>query len=408
MPLTDGILQQAQVIIFMVRARVLLTGCLRDLRLRCYLVEADATLSCADRRTPRAILGRIPYNQTARFRVVLRRFSVHRVWLVSLFFAVLLLISLGCEPAEPEANVESGAKKVATFEGGEVTQGELEEFAQQSGFGELSEDSPQYEVAVQQIMPQLVGIEIAKAYAQEQRITVSDGEVDRELANIKEQVGQQARASGQDLSNQEAYEQALEQNGITEDQLRQDIRENLPIQEVQERVVGDAQPSDEEVQKFYDENKAAQFTNPTQRCMRHILFNKDQKEKAEEVKEQLQDGGDFAKLAEENSQDPGSAEQGGDLGCLGKGETVPEFEKAAFDAEQGEVVGPVETEFGYHLIEVTEVRSEETRLLEEVEPQIRDQLAAAQRDEEFQAWIEEQQKERDVKYLEGYKPPQQG
>ena len=55
-----------------------------------------------------------------------------------------MLISLGCEPAEPEANVESGAKKVATFDGGEVTQAELEEFAKQSGFGELSEDSPQY------------------------------------------------------------------------------------------------------------------------------------------------------------------------------------------------------------------------------------------------------------------------
>jgi hypothetical protein len=54
------------------------------------------------------------------------------------------------------------------------------------------------------------------------------------------------------------------------------------------------------------------------------------------------------------------------------------------------------------------VRSEETRSLEEVEPQIREQLAAARRDEEFQAWIEEQQKERDVRYLEGYKPPQQG
>ena len=335
-------------------------------------------------------------------------FLIHRVWFVSLLLGVSLLVALGCEPAEPEANVESEAKKVATFEGGEVTQGELEEFAQQSGFGELSEDSPQYEAAVQQIMPQLVGIEIAKAYAEEQGITVSDAEVDRELAKIKEQVGQQARASGQDLSNQEAYEQALEQNGITEDQLRKDIRENLPIQEVQEKVAGDAQPSDEEVQKFYDENKAAQFTNPAQRCMRHILFNKDQKEKAEEVKEQLQDGGDFAELAQENSQDPGSAEQGGDLGCLGKGETVPEFEEAAFGAEQGEIVGPVETECGYHLIEVTEVRPEETRSLEEIEPQIRDQLAAAQRDEEFQAWIEEQQKERDVKYLEGYKPPQQG
>jgi peptidyl-prolyl cis-trans isomerase C len=261
---------------------------------------------------------------------------------------------------------------------------------------------------VQQIMPQLVGIEIAKAYAREKGITVSDAEVDRELEKIKEQVGEQARASGQDLSNQKAYEQALKQNDITEEQLREDIRENLPIQEVQKRVAGDAQPSEEEIQKFYDENKAAQFTNPAQRCMRHILFNKDQKEKAEEVKEQLQNGGDFAELAKENSQDPGSAEQGGDLGCLGKGETVPEFEEAAFSAEKGEIVGPVETEFGYHVIEVTEVRSEETRTLEEVEPQIRDQLAAAQRDEEFQAWIEEQEKQRDVKYLEGYKPQQQG
>ena len=333
---------------------------------------------------------------------------MNRVWFVLLVFGAALLVSMGCEPAEPEANVESGAKKVATFEGGEVTQGELEEFAQQSGFGELSPDSPQYEAAVQQIMPQLVGVEIAKAYAEEKNITISDAEVNRELEKIKEQVGEQARASGQDLSNQEAYEQALEQNGITEDQLRQDIRESLPIQEVQRRVSGDAQPSQEEVQKFYDENKEAQFTNPEQRCMRHILFNKDQKKKAEEIKGQLQDGGDFAELAKENSQDPGSAEQGGDLGCLGKGETVPEFEKAAFGAEPGEIVGPVETEFGYHVIEVTEVRAQETRSLEEVEPEIRDQLAAAERDEEFQAWLEEQEKKRDVKYLEGYKPPEQG
>ena len=333
---------------------------------------------------------------------------MNRVWFVLLVFGAALLVAMGCEPAEPEANVESGAKKVATFEGGEVTQGELEEFAQQSGFGELSPDSPQYEMAVQQLMPQLVGLEIAKAYAEENNITVSDAEVDREIEKIKEQVGEQARASGQDLSDQEAFEQALEQNGITEEGLREDVRESLPIQEVQERVSGDAQPSQEEVQKYYDENKEAQFTNPEQRCMRHILFNKDQKEKAEEVEEQLEDGGDFAELAKENSQDPGSAEQGGDLGCLGEGETVPEFEKAAFGAESGEIVGPVETEFGYHVIEVTEVRPKETRSLEEVEPEIREQLAAAERDEEFQAWLEKQEKERNVKYLEGYKPPEQG
>jgi len=327
---------------------------------------------------------------------------------VTVLLGVALLVSLGCKPAEPAANADSQAKKVATFEGGDVTQGELDEFANQSGFGDLSKDDPQYQAAIQQIMPQLVGIEITKAYAQEHNITVSDKEVDQEIEKIKEQVGEQARASGQDLSDQKAYEQALKQNDITEDELRKDIRENLPVQKVQERVAGDAEPSDEEIQKYYDQNKEAQFTTPEQRCVRHILFNKDQKEKAEEVKQQLENGGDFATLAKENSQDPGSAEKGGDLGCLGKGETVPEFENAAFGAEQGEIVGPVQTQFGYHLLEVTDIKSKQTRSLDEVESQIRSQLATEKQSEEFNKWLEEQKKKRDVKYLEGYKPSDQG
>src|SRR5215208_3467139 len=327
---------------------------------------------------------------------------------VYLLVGVAILVVVGCNPAEPAANVDSQARKVVTFEGGDVTQGELDEFAERSGFGNLSKDDPQYQTAVQQIMPQLVGIEIAKAYAQEQNITVSDKEVDREIAKIKEQVGKQARSSGQDMSNQEAYEQALKQNNITEDQLREDIRENLPVQKVQERVTGDAAPSDKEIQNYYEKNKEAQFTTPEQRCVRHILFNKDQKQKAEEVKQQLENGGDFAKLAKENSQDPGSAAKGGDLGCLGKGETVPEFEQAAFGAERGEIVGPVQTEFGYHILQVTDVKPEQTRSLQEVESQIRSQLATKKQSEAFNKWIEEQKKERDVKYLKGYEPPGQG
>ena len=232
--------------------------------------------------------------------------------------------------------------------------------------------------------------------------------MDKEIEAIKQQVGEQARSSGQDVSDQEAFDQALEQNQISEDELRQSVRENLPVQQVQERVAGNAEPSQEEVQAFYDENKAAQFTQPAQRCMRHILFNKDQQQKAEEVKTQLQDGGDFAELARENSQDPGSAENGGDLGCLGKGETVPPFEEAAFAAEQGEIVGPVETEFGYHLIEVTEIREEQTQPLDEVETQITAQLAATQQEEEFTKWIEDQKQQRNVKYLPGYKPAAPG
>jgi peptidyl-prolyl cis-trans isomerase C len=324
---------------------------------------------------------------------------------VTLLLGVALLVLVGCDAAEPVANVESEAKKVVTFEGGDVTQGELDEFAEQSG---VPKDDPQYEAAVQQLMPQLVSVEIAKAYAQEHDITVSDKEVDQELAKLKEQVGDQARASGQDVSNQEAYEQALKQNNITEDQLREDIRENLPVQKVQERVAGDAEPTDEEIQNYYEKNKKAQFTTPTQRCVRHILFNKDQKEEAEDVEQQLEDDGDFAKLAEENSQDPGSAANGGDLGCLGKGETVPEFEQAAFEAEQGEIVGPVQTEFGYHVLQVTDIKPEQTRPLEEVESQIRSQLAAEKQSEAFSKWIEEQKEQRNVKYLKGYEPPDQG
>jgi parvulin-like peptidyl-prolyl isomerase len=320
---------------------------------------------------------------------------------------LIFVVFAGCQPADPVANSDSGAKKVATYEGGEVTEGELQQFAQQSGLGELDPSSPEYETAVQQVMPQLVGIEIAKTYAQEQGITVSDKEVDRELENIKKQVGEQARASGQDLKNQEAFDQALEQNQISEQQLRQDIRESLPVRQVQEKIAGDAEPSQEEVQKFYDDNRAT-FTQPAQRCMRHILFTKDQKEKAEEVKDQLRDGGDFAKLADKNSQDPGSAEKGGDLGCLGKGETVPPFEKAAFAAEQDEIVGPVETEFGFHLIEVTDIRKERTQPLEDVEAQITDQITATHQEEEFTKWLEDQKEQRNVKYLPGYKPAAQG
>ena len=335
--------------------------------------------------------------------------SKHLSLKVALVLCALISVVLaGCQPAETTANSDSGAKKVATFEGGEVTEGELQEFAQQSGLGELDPNSPEYETAVQQVMPQLVGIEIAKTYAQEEGITVSDEEVDKEIQAIKQQVGEQARSSGQDVSDQEAFDQALEQNQISEEELRQDVRENLPVQQVQERVSGDAEPSQEEVQAFYDENKAAQFTQPAQRCVRHILFNKDQQQKAEDVKAQLQDGGDFAELAKENSQDPGSAENGGDLGCLGKGETVPPFEEAAFAADQGEIVGPVETEFGYHLIEVTDIREEQTQPLEDVEGQITAQLAATQQEEEFTKWIEDQKQQRNVKYLPGYKPSAQG
>ena len=328
-----------------------------------------------------------------------------RAWFFCVLVGVLSVVVAGCSAAQPVANIESPSKKVAIFEGGEVTLGEVQQFAQQSGLGELSPQSPQYEALIAQIMPQLVEIEIAKAYAEEHDITVSEDEVNQEIERLKDQVVQQAQAQGQDVGREEAFDQALQQAGITEEELRQQIREQLPIQKVQERVAGDVGPSQQEVVQFYEQNKAAQFTTPETRCTRHILFNKDQKQKAEEVKQQLQNGGDFADLAKEYSQDPGSAEQGGALGCIGRGETVPNFEEAVFGAQQGEIVGPVETEFGYHIIEVTKIQEEATQPLSEVEAQIRDQLTTEAQSEQFTAWLQKQKEQRNVKYLPGYKPP---
>jgi peptidyl-prolyl cis-trans isomerase C len=325
-------------------------------------------------------------------------------WWVTLLFAVALL-ALSCEPAAPVANIEPESKKVAVFEGGEVTLGEVQDLVAQSGMGELSPSSPQYEAMIQQVMPTLIDFEIAKAYAEEQGITVSEGEVNQEIETIKDQISEQAQAQGANVGREEAFEQALQQASLTEEELRVQLRDQLLIQKVQERVAGGAEASQEEVERFYQENKEAQFTTPEQRCARHMLFNKDQRAKAEEVKGQLQNGADFAELAKEFSQDPASAENGGDLGCLGRGETVPNFEEAVFNAQQGEIVGPVETEFGYHIIEVTDIRQQSTQPLSEVEGQIREQLSADIQAEEFTSWVQKQREQRDVKYLPGYKPP---
>jgi len=345
----------------------------------------------------------------------LNEYFERRTWFAVVVALVALLVLAGCEAAQPNANVESGAKKVAVFRGGEITEAEVQEqvnlMAQQSGMGEVSPDSPQYKTMVQQIMPQVVAVEVSQAYAKEHGITISEKEVDNEIEKIKDQVAGQAP---ENLSREEAFDKALKQNDLTEDELRQQIRDSLPLQKVQKKVTSDAKPSDKDVEEYYKQNKKTEFTNPVQRCARHILFNKDQEQKAKDVKAQLEDGGDFAKLAKKYSQDPGSAAKGGDLGCqpevdlsTGQPPYVQEFNDAVWSAEKGEVVGPVKTQFGLHLIEVTDVKDASVTPFSEAEGQIRQQLTSEKQSAAFQKWVQKEIEDRNVKYLNGYKPPDQ-
>lgn len=138
--------------------------------------------------------------------------------------------------------------------------------------------------------------------------------------------------------------------------------------------------SEEEIKKYYEEH-VAQFQDVEQRKASHILISIAVKagdaekaaarEKAEKLfKEAKQSPGNFAELAKKNSQDPGSAASGGDLGFFARGAMVKPFEDAVFKMAVGEVVGPVQSDFGFHIIKLTGVKPAKGRALVDVREEI--------------------------------------
>lgn len=133
------------------------------------------------------------------------------------------------------------------------------------------------------------------------------------------------------------------------------------------------------LQALYESHKT-DYTIPESRRISHILIlvpekasedeRKAKKKEADDLLERIRAGANFATLAKEHSQDPGSAAQGGDLGVAIKGTFDPAFDEAAFSAEKDKVVGPVETTFGYHLILVTAIEPAQTEPLNEVRKEL--------------------------------------
>ena len=173
---------------------------------------------------------------------------------------------------------------------------------------------------------------------------------------------------------------------VTEDEAKRHWSENQKAYERADEIdvqyvvltpelFGNVTPSEEEVRTFYEQNPG-RFRAAEQRRASHILIDLSQgrekaKAKAEEILAQVKaDPTKFAELAKANSADTGSAEEGGDLGFFGRGMMVPPFEEAVFKAKEGDIVGPVETDFGFHIIRVTGVHAEGVRPFEEVKDEI--------------------------------------
>jgi peptidyl-prolyl cis-trans isomerase D len=142
---------------------------------------------------------------------------------------------------------------------------------------------------------------------------------------------------------------------------------------------GKPQITDAEVQAYYRKNQDA-YKVQDQVKVRHILISVPQgadsktdaaaKAKAENLLKQIKSGGDFAQLAEKNSDDPGSKSQGGELGWLDRGKTVPEFDKTAFSLAPGQTSDVIKTQFGYHILQVEDKKTAHERPLSEVKAEI--------------------------------------
>ena len=180
----------------------------------------------------------------------------------------------------------------------------------------------------------------------------------------------------QELVHQEmilldAMDQNMEDNLDYQRSLKK-VKDNFLKQYAMNAMFQKAQVTDAEVEAFYQDNPA-QFQSPSQTQASHILVSEE--EQAMEIKKALNEGASFEDQAKEHSSCP-SNEKGGDLGYYPKGRMVPEFETAADELAVGEISEPVKTQFGYHIIKVTDRKESETQTLDDVRQQLEQHLVS--------------------------------
>ncbi|OHB53593.1 MAG: hypothetical protein A2Y07_04550 [Planctomycetes bacterium GWF2_50_10] len=241
----------------------------------------------------------------------------------------------------------------------------------------------------------------------EQNIAISDDEI---KAEMEKQLKQQNMT-------EEDLKKILTMYGLSFDDYKAQLKKGLAYQKMLDsKMAGQADVNDAQAKEYYEKNPA-EFKTPEQVRASHILIstrstdpNADAnsvkaaaKKKADELMAQIKNGADFAELAKANSSCP-SKDRGGDLGFFGKGQMVPEFDAVAFSMKVGDVNGPVETQFGYHIIKVTEHKDPNTTTLEQALPQIKEKLAAEKKGKLAQVYVEQLKSEAKIVYPAGKEP----
>ena len=227
-------------------------------------------------------------------------------------------------------------------------------------------------------------------------IKVTDQQVEDRLNQIKKQYFK---------SDPKAYLKQLAQQGLTDAQVRDDLRAQLISEAIFAKVAGKVKVTDKQISDYYAKNKS-QYHQPESRDVRHILVKN--KALADKLYKQLRanKGATFAALAKKYSQDPGSKNVGGKL-TVSKGQTVPPFDLAAFTLPTKAISTPIKTQYGWHIIQpLTDVRPAKTTPLASVKESIRQQLLQTQKNAAMTAWVADQKKKYDKKtrYQVGYGP----
>ncbi len=301
--------------------------------------------------------------------------------------------------AKPETSAISESKSpapagnpstpVATVNGVPVLQGDLDRgiegiIQRQTQMGGKI-DEAQLKTVKAEVLDNLINRELLNQESKKEKIAITDQQINDKLASIKQ------RFKGED-----EFKKMLDQIKMTEPQIKTQLKEDLAIQElINKQVVDKVNISDKDAQAYYDAHQDA-FKHPAQMKASHILVKVDPKadaaqkaaahKKIEEIQQKLKKGGDFATLAKEYSDCPSKA-KGGDLGYFSKGQMVKPFEDAAMALKPGETSGIVETQFGYHIIKLTDKKPEGIMPLADVKDQVKQFLKREQIQKDLKAYL---------------------